>query len=63
MNEGNKQKQTHRCREETSGYLGEEGKGDGQNRDRRLRTTILSIKLIKYKDRLLEQRNIANILQ
>ena len=32
-----KQKQTHRCREQTSGYQWGKGMGEGQDRGRRLR--------------------------
>ena len=40
MNECNKEKQTHRYREQTSGYQWGEGRGDGQDSGTRLRGTI-----------------------
>ena len=52
-----KQKQTHRYREQTSGYQWGKRKGEGIKRYK-----LLCIKYISYKDILYKTWNTANIL-
>ena len=55
-----KKTQTHRYKEQTSGYQWGEGRGEGQYRGRGVRGTIMC--KITYKDILYNMGNIASIL-
>ena len=56
-----KKKQTHRYREEISGYQWGEGKDEGRYRSKLLKVQTVLYK-ISYKDILYNTGNIANIL-
>ena len=57
-----KHKQTHRYREQTSGYQWGEGRSKGQDRDWGLRgTNYFMYKINKLQDILYSTGNIANI--
>ena len=61
MNITNK-KQTHRCKEQTSGYQWERGWG-GEKRGEGLRGTNYHHKISKLQWHIVSTRNIANILR